>query len=243
MSDGKSKVLVLVEGAKTDYKLMEKLFKVYGISDRYNIVSYKTNIYTLYDEMFKDGDPSAIDTLQNLKEHEHDEETKKLFDERYSDILLIFDLDPQDPNYSEEKIAAMAEYFVESSDMGKLYLNYLMVESFYHMKSVPDADFDLYTSTLEELRNHQYKSRVNRENRDHTYSKFAEEPIECSSVIRQHIDKGWKITGGDRDGLTPEQTDILKAQISMLNDTEKVFVLCTCCYYIAEYNPEWIKSD
>ena len=57
MSDGKSKVLVLVEGAKTDYKLMEKLFKVYGISDRYNIVSYKTNIYTLYEDMFKDGDP------------------------------------------------------------------------------------------------------------------------------------------------------------------------------------------
>ena len=137
----------------------------------------------------------------------------------------------------------MAEYFVESSDMGKLYLNYPMVESFYHMKSVPDADFDLYTSTLEELRNHQYKSRVNRENRDHTYSKFAEEPIECSSVIRQHIDKGWKITGGDGDGLTPEQTDILKAQILMLNDTEKVFVLCTCCYYIAEYNPEWVKTE
>lgn len=48
MSDGKSKILVLVEGAKTDVKLMQKLFEVYGISERYEILSYNTNIYTLY---------------------------------------------------------------------------------------------------------------------------------------------------------------------------------------------------
>ena len=52
MSDGKSKILVLVEGAKTDVKLMQKLFEVYGISERYEILSYNTNIYTLYREMF-----------------------------------------------------------------------------------------------------------------------------------------------------------------------------------------------
>ena len=67
MSDGKSKILVLVEGAKTDVKLMQKLFEVYGISERYEILSYNTNIYTLYREMFSDGDPSSIDTLQNLR--------------------------------------------------------------------------------------------------------------------------------------------------------------------------------
>ena len=39
MSDGKSKILVLVEGAKTDVKLMQKLFEVYGISERYEILS------------------------------------------------------------------------------------------------------------------------------------------------------------------------------------------------------------
>ena len=107
MSDGKSKILVLVEGAKTDVKLMQKLFEVYGISERYEILSYNTNIYALYREMFSDGDPSSIDTLQNLKEHERDAEKKKLFDNRYSDILLIFDLDPQDPQFSGNKITEM----------------------------------------------------------------------------------------------------------------------------------------
>ena len=52
MADAKSKILVIVEGQKTDYKLMEHLLDVYGISASHEIVSYNTNIYTLYNEMF-----------------------------------------------------------------------------------------------------------------------------------------------------------------------------------------------
>ena len=203
MSDGKSKILVLVEGAKTDVKLMQKLFEVYGISERYEILSYNTNIYTLYREMFSDGDPSSIDTLQNLKEHERDAEKKKLFDNRYSDILLIFDLDPQDPQFSGDKITEMAEYFTESSDMGKLYINYPMVEAFYHMKSIPDNDFDTYTSSMKELKSRQYKRRVNFENRDRDYGKFIKNRNECSTVIRQHIAKAWKIISSSADEELP----------------------------------------
>ena len=107
--------------------------------------------------MFRDGDPSSIDLLQNLKEHEKDDKKKVLFDQYYSDKLLIFDLDPQDPQYSPEKIQEMVSYFAESSDMGKLYINYPMVEAFYHMKSIPDKDYYSYYVTMDELKNHQYK--------------------------------------------------------------------------------------
>lgn len=142
MADEKSKILVLVEGKKTDYQLMERLLQVYGIGDSHEIVSYNTNIYVLYNEMFRDGDPASLDILQTLKEHERDPEKKKLFDRWYSDILLIFDLDPQDPAFSAYKILEMASFFVESSDMGKLYLNYPMVEAFYHM-NCSDGSFSI----------------------------------------------------------------------------------------------------
>ena len=164
MDNTKSKVLVLVEGRKTDYKLMNHLFDIYGIGESHEIVVYDTNIYTLYNEMFRDGDPASVDILQNLKEHERDEEKKKLFDNRYSDVLLIFDLDPQDPQFSSKKILEMSKYFIESSDMGKLYLNYPMVEAFYHMKKIPDEDYNSYIATLDELNEHKYKQRVNQEN-------------------------------------------------------------------------------
>lgn len=242
MADEKSKILVLVEGKKTDYQLMERLLQIYGIGDSHEIVSYNTNIYVLYNEMFRDGDPASLDILQILKERERDPEKKKLFDRRYSDILLIFDLDPQDPAFSAYKILEMASFFVESSDMGKLYLNYPMVEAFYHMKSIPDEDYNGYTASLEELRSHKYKERVTRENRNHSYAKFAATKEECSTVIGQNIAKAWIITKAGRlaDGISqiaPDSADILKAQLRNLEEHQLVSVLCTCVFYLVDYNP------
>lgn len=127
-----SKILVLVEGAKTDLRLMKHLLHIYGIDNNHEVVSYDTNIYVLYQDMFSDGDPSSIDIQQLLKERENDPVKKEIFDAYYSDILLVFDLETQDPRFSEDKILEMTQFFVESSDMGKLYLNYPMVEAFYH---------------------------------------------------------------------------------------------------------------
>lgn len=246
MAEGKSKILVLVEGEKTDYRLMGHLLEVYGISDSHEIVSYNTNIYVLYNEMFRDGDPSSMDILQILKEHERDLEKKKLFDERYSDILLIFDLDPQDPAFSADKIVEMASYFMESSDMGKLYLNYPMVEAFYHMKSIPDEDYYQYTASLEELRNRKYKERVTRENRNRSYAKFAVTKEECDIVIGQNIKKAWIVTEAEElvDGMMrilPNSLDILKAQLRNLEERQLVSVLCTCVFYIADYNSSLLR--
>ena len=67
MAEEKRKILVLVEGAKTDVALMEWLLSAYQIDIKYEIVSYCTNIYTLYHEMFEDNDPADMDLLQLQK--------------------------------------------------------------------------------------------------------------------------------------------------------------------------------
>lgn len=72
-----TKVLLLVEGEKTDVRLMKHLFKIYSINLKYTIIPYKTNIYTLYNEMFKENKPDEIDILQILKSREKDKEKKK----------------------------------------------------------------------------------------------------------------------------------------------------------------------
>ena len=84
---------------------MNHLFQIYGIGAKHEIVSYGTNIYVLHNEMFYDG--------------------KLIFEQEYTDILLIFDIEPQDSLFFADKISAMINYFVESTNMGKLYLNYL----------------------------------------------------------------------------------------------------------------------
>ena len=54
---------MLVEGARTDVRLMDKLLDMYGISDDHELVSYNTNIYELYGQMFANGDPDSIDLI------------------------------------------------------------------------------------------------------------------------------------------------------------------------------------
>ena len=113
MCDGAAKILILVEGEKTDLRLMERLLQKYGISKRHEIVPYKTDIYDLYDCMFVNTEPQDMDLLQVLKERERSEDKRKIFDDNYSDIILIFDLDPQASRYSAQKILQMTKYFVE----------------------------------------------------------------------------------------------------------------------------------
>lgn len=243
--DNASRILILVEGANTDVMLMKHLLHIYGIDSTHDVVSYNTNIYVLYNEMFAYSDPSSIDILQLLKEREPNPHKREILNARYSDTLLVFDLDPQDPQFSPSKIMEMMNYFVESSDMGKLYLNYPMVEAFYHMKSIPDKDYDNYVVSLSELSERTYKQRVNRENRNRDYSKFAVDCEECNTVIQQNIDKAWVITEAERDvydmeHILPRSVDILKKQLSRMKLDKSISVLCTCAFYIVDYNPNFL---
>lgn len=239
------RILILVEGARIDLRLMEHLLHIYGIDKNHEVFSYNTNIYTLYQNMFAGGDPSSIDLLQLLKEKERDPEKIELLNAHYSDIILVFDFEPQDPRFSSDKITEMIEFFTESSDMGKLYINYPMVEAFYHMKSIPDKDYNEYTASMDELIRRTYKHRVNQENRNHDYSKFAVTRQECNIVIRQNIDKSWLISKGDlvEESTLPSFTDILHGQLAKMQSENAVSVLCTCVFYIVDYNSKLINEE
>jgi hypothetical protein len=159
---------------------------------------------------------------------------------------LIFDLDPHDKEYSPDKITIMVKYFNESTSKtkGKLYINYPMIEAFYHMRSIPDHFFETYVATLTELTAGRYKERVNKENRNGDYQKFASNKMECSIVILQNIDKARRLIGTEAEGLAlPEQSAILIAQLKQLHIHAQVAVLCTCPFFINEYNPELIRLD
>lgn len=136
------KILLLVEGEKLEVKLIEKAFQEYKLDLNYSIYPYSTNIYDLYERMFKgnENDLDALDLLGVLKERDP---SNTILDEEFSDILLIFDYEPQDHLFSEERIKLMLNYFNESTDNGKLYINYPMCESFKHLKSDPDEEYIL----------------------------------------------------------------------------------------------------
>jgi hypothetical protein len=229
-----SKILIIVEGPKTEVALMNKLLGIYGISEDHELYSYNTNIYELYSRLPDDPDDyQYIDLLQILKDREHEPDRLALLNQNYSDIIMIFDFDPQDPQFSPEKIRRMTGYFVESTDMGKLYLNYPMVESFYHMKNIPDPDYDTYFTTMDVLRNKKFKFSVGQICRDGDYRKFAVDREECNTVIKQNLNKARILT--DVDSETPSELQILEEELKYLKN-DRISVLNTCVFYIVEYN-------
>jgi len=64
-------------------------------------------------------------------------------------------------------------------------------------------------------------------------------------VIRQNIDKAWLLTEtarlvDDLSQLLPDSVEILKSQLIKMEEEQMLSVLCTCAFYIAEYNPSFL---
>lgn len=231
------KILVCVEGQKTEKRVFDKLLSVYPEPVHYEIISYNTNIYDLYDRMFYGKDPSEYDLLQTLKEHEKDPVQKRLLDGKYTDVLLVFDFEPQDHKFNARKIQEMQSYFVESTDMGRLYINYPMVEAFYHLKSIPDPEYADRKVDLEVLLSGGYKALVGRETMKGDHRKFAASAEEIFYIVEINRKKAWQIVGEQEEpNYFPEFNHILAAQLEAVDSRKVCYVLSTCVSFILE-NP------
>ena len=158
-------ILFVFEGKKQEprlYKTMDYLF--FNRQDENEIiVSYCSNIYSLYQKMTEYdvfGASDSVALIQLLKEEEraHPETTNVLqglsFSDEISEIHLFFDYDIKQPDaYNsltiEEQHTRIKEllcYFNDETDKGKLYINYPMVESIRYFKNpLPDNDYKDYT--------------------------------------------------------------------------------------------------
>ncbi|MER1987793.1 MAG: hypothetical protein ABS948_18100 [Solibacillus sp.] len=153
----KTKILLLVEGEKTEKELFSHLYEIYGIND-VEIISYKTHIYAFYHRLFNDYsvdgviDFDFIDIPLFLNDYFSLEGEEILNESDFRDIILIFDFDPHDPSYDADKLEILVENFNESTDKGKLYINYPMIESYKDITSLEDGSFNNSEVTLEDLK-------------------------------------------------------------------------------------------
>ena len=101
----RKKILAIVEGEKKEPEILRRVLDISGLKQR-EIVSYKANIYDLYDKLYSEyGDTiDEVDIQEFLKEIHPDPESQAILNGNYTDILLIFDFDPQDNRYSSDKL-------------------------------------------------------------------------------------------------------------------------------------------
>jgi len=240
-------ILVITEGEEKEPRLMEQLISIYELTGNFNITPYKTNIYILYYSMFDGQDPDIIDIRTHLREREKDESIKAALGKRFAETILIFDFEPQDARFSEEKIRRMMEFFNDSSDRGKLYINYPKAEAFEHMKSIPDAEYNTRTVPRDMLFRKQYKRLAKSEScikYNEDLGTFEIDRCKCSIIIKQNIDKAWHITGHMGDALVPpDAVSILNEQLQKLKDEQVIAILCTCVFYIAEYDKKLLHNS
>ena len=139
----RGQVLLIVEGAKQEPQflmLLSRCFPNLSISKE-NIITYCTNIYVLYDEIVKEYGTTWFEDKEDidLPFIVTRKSAVPLRKTSFTDIILIFDYERQDPYFTEKKIANMQSHFSDTTDMGKLYINYPMLASYKDFKEFPDS--------------------------------------------------------------------------------------------------------
>lgn len=238
-------ILVVTEGPD-DGAVIRKILTGYRIFSEHNIYEYKTNIYCFYDmlENETEGDWEQADIPLLLRAHEQSGEIKKRLSAKFSDIILIFDFDPQHTTYSYEKIKRLYEFFGDSQEYGKLYLDYPMIESVGHFKVFPnDKSYQNRMVTREVLENHKYKAIVNQDSGRLRGLLDLSKPDIVSNIIQSNLCQIKNIlygrfervtTYGEYQGLPLEK--VLKVQAEMYKKDHLFYVLCTCVLYIVDFD-------
>lgn len=159
------RTLLIVEGQHEKYELLDLLLKCFPeiYIKRENIEIFETNIYVLFDKLVKmygeDWDNQEVDVVMLIRDMKgYPESFKK---SNFSDVFMIFDYERHDPRFSEDKICRMQDYFHDSIEVGKLYINYPMVESYMHFPEWPDNSFENAQTSATMRRGNYYKNSLN----------------------------------------------------------------------------------
>ena len=136
--------LMVVEGGRTEVRLFSRLLTMYLPSNRAEIYTYNTTLYELAEQMFQ-GDEldDDLDLIQVLKESKTGPADRKVLEQKFTDIYLVFDFDPHYQKCNFDRLKKLCDFFNDSTSNGKLYLNFPMVESYRHFKALDESYLSL----------------------------------------------------------------------------------------------------
>jgi len=237
----KRDLLFITEGEIDEPRFIEKFLKKTISSVEYSIYPYTTTIHTLAKLIFnKKGEiDEELDIKKVLKEQEYDLIKRTILEKDYTDIILVFDFEPHCDSPEFEKVGKMLEYFNDSADMGKLYINYPMMQSYKHIKMLPDNEFK--NRIVETIDASNYKEIVEKEShfkklKDYNF------PV-CMQIIGHHLMKANHIL--NNKFVMMNKDEFLNLDYSRIysieckNNTEKgyVDVINTFLFFIIEFKP------
>lgn len=180
--------LLIVEGNHEKNELFWLIFKCFPeISISMNDVwIYGTNIYMLYEDIVNEygADWAEVDIDLPFVISKKKNFSTLRYKEDFINIILIFDYERHDTNFSEQKIVEMQNYFVDAADSGKLYINYPMIESYQHLMRLPDETYAERKISATLQPGAKYKSLVRKET---IIAKYIDFPRKVEGLLREHF--------------------------------------------------------
>lgn len=162
----RNRTLIVTEGNHEKFRLLKKLLLSFPEIkiDFKNIVIYESNVYNLYEKIVSDygsdWEEQDIDLPMSVSKWKN--YPYELSKENFTNIILIFDYERHDPYFSEEKICKLQNYFSDITDVGQLYLNYPMVESYLDYN---EFDYDAFKNKIFKAhvsKGNEYKHQVSK---------------------------------------------------------------------------------
>lgn len=240
----KKKLLFITEGETDEPKFIDKVFKKCYPNIEYDYYSYSTTIHTLVKLIFdRNGKIDAyLDIQRVLKENEKVEYKRKILSQIYTDIILVFDFEPHYEKPEFEKILKMLYYFNDSTDNGKLYINYPMMQSYRHIMKYPEEDVEFKDRKVKSKDGASYKEIVNSESCIKNLNKYNFPLI--MKIVGYQLKKANYILNNDYEIPTNENfyninlSKIYEIQCNKNKAYGWIYVLNTFVFNIIEYNPK-----
>ena len=209
MSD--RKILFVVEGLNDEPKFIRKLLQVCYSSQQFKTYSYKTNIHVLakrLEDEYPNFENEDIDIQLILRQYEDDDNQRELLSARYTDVFLIFDFEPRDHDPRFDIIKRMLSYFNDSTNRGKLFINYPMMQSYKHFPRLPFPKFkDEAVSCVDCKRYKEYVSKISK----YTDLSQYDYPL-FMSLAAHHLSKANYLLTGKYE--LPKESDYLSWEMS-----------------------------
>ncbi len=232
-------ILFIVEGKNDEPRFIEQLFSKCYPTSNFKIYSYEANIHMLASHLEKDYPDfieDELDILLFLKSYEN--ENNEILNFKYTDIFLIFDFEPQHPDLHFETIQKMIRYFNQSDERGKLFINYPMMQSYRHLKSLPDYEF--FNAKLNSFDFNRYKEIVSNESFNNDISTY--DYTTFTSLAFHHLAKALFVQNNvlvSPTLLDYENIDYVKIFDIQHNNFKSNYIgiINTCILILIDYKP------
>lgn len=237
-------ILVVTEGARDEPALIKILVDHGFYGDKTKIVSYGTNIHCLIGQL-REYDWNKSDELDiSMVLREVDRMTNggkgvDLLSGKFSDVLLIFDLDPQDGNFDLDDISWLVSCFSKDTTEGKLFLNYPMFDVLFYSKGRKVDLAELSKKGWFKEKAHQSiwwrkfsKARGSLQGSQSLAANFSRKDVH--DLLKEHRTRFLDITG--RDYCNATMVDLFERQKELIVNQKKVYCINTSVLSILDFS-------